>query len=444
MCEKLPITSIEQFHLNDDSTDLPNVICCDIEVSGAVDIELANAALQQVLGRHPLVYARQQGKHWVLDPKLKEQCQFEVLNELDTDQNGVCRKRVAQPNGALFRPVMVCGQQTTQLCFRVHHSICDGLGGLQFVIDWLSTYHRLHDGSKKPRSRKTNAAMLAQRNHLRLLTRQFIGKLWLQPIAIFGASKFMFRSVVPVGQSSPLPQGDSTEQTGGDFQVLQADLDEAEFAVLKQRSSQANVNTNELILRAVFLAIHQVRKQMGLHRKNEWLRLIVPINIRDFADRRLPAANRATLVQIDRNDRDFADPEKLIAGLNRELGVIKRCNLEKTFLLILRIFSAFPGAIARSAKRDICRATSVVTNLGAPFERVKLARVDGKLQAGNLILEGVRLIVPLRPKTAVGFAVLRYAGRQVLCLHFDPRQIDQEMAQKIMDLVLQDLRREQN
>ena len=38
------------------------------------------------------------------------------------------------------------------------------------------------------------------------------------------------------------------------------------------------------------------------------------MSIRDFADRRLPAANRATLVQLDRSDRDFADPEGMIWG----------------------------------------------------------------------------------------------------------------------------------
>ncbi len=143
------------------------------------------------------------------------------------------------------------------------------------------------------------------------------------------------------------------------------------------------------------------------------------------------------MVQLDRTDRDFNDPKGLLWGLNYELTNIRKWNLEKTFLVLVRCFSVIPGWIGRIAAKDICRATSVLTNLGNPFDRLKLQRVDGKLQSGNLILDDVKLVVPLRRNTPVGFATLRYAGEQKICLHFDPVEIDCYEAQVLMEKVFQ-------
>ena len=94
----------------------------------------------------------------------------------------------------LMQPLNDC----THLGFRTHHAAMDGGGGLQFVSDWLLTYHRISIGRDKPRSRTTDIGGLRHRNHLRLLNRRFLGTLWIQPIAVFGASKFLFRRVQPV------------------------------------------------------------------------------------------------------------------------------------------------------------------------------------------------------------------------------------------------------
>ena len=66
---------------------------------------------------------------------------------------------------------------------------------------------------------------------------------------------------------------------------------------------------------------------------------------------------------------------------------------------------------------------------------MKLERIDGKMRAGNLVVEDVDLIVPLRRQTPIGFALLRYNGQQKLCMHFDPLQIERSQAEEIMDLV---------
>lgn len=432
---RLPVTSIERYHLCDDTVQNPNVIACELTFSGELDLDIATSAVRDVARRHPMVYARLEERRWRrnvwnIDPANIDELQIEVVSPQSGDLRVIEPKQTAGTR-ILFEELE---NGLSRLSFRTHHASMDGGGGLQLVNDWLLAYERISSGSEKPKSRRTDIELLRKRNHLRLLNREFIAKLWVQPVAMLGAIKFLFRRVVTIAETD-LPVTGS-EAGLRDFQVISHCFDAGQATRLKVEASDTRATINELVLRAVFLGLHQYRKKRKLHKKNEWLRLIIPINIRDYADRRLPAANRATLVQLDRTDLHFSSPARMIWGLNYELGFVRRWNLVKTFLLGLRWLSVIPGLVPRMARKDVCRATSVVTNLGAPFERNKLDRIDGKLRSGGLIVHDVNLIVPLRSGTPIGFAVVRYAGQMYFDMHFDPKQLRRETAREIMDLVV--------
>lgn len=434
MSTQLKVTSIERYHLCDDTTQNPNVIGCELLVSGHVDRDMATSALREIAQRHPTIHARLKQRHWVLDP-----ADVALLNWRVIESNSVEDLRKIDLDQGLATRFLLCREgDLTRIVFQTHHAMMDGGGGLQIVNDWLLAYHRISTRSDKPKSRETNPEILPARNDLRLLSRGFLSKLWIQPVAILGASKFLFRRVTAITEGLNQP-GAAAEPSG--FQVLCESLAVETVGRLKQEASASNATVNELILRAVFLGMHQFRRNHNLHERNEWLRLIIPMSMRDFADRRLPACNRATIVQLDRKDRDFADPAGMVGGLNCELGNIKSWNLERTFPLVVRMLSYLPGFLARSARKDVCRATSVVTNLGAPFERSKLERIGGKLRSGNLIVEDVGLIVPLRQQTPIGFALMRYNGQQKICMHFDPCQIERQHAAEILQEVVQCLKK---
>ena len=433
MTQRLRVTSIERYHLSDDTPQNPNVIVCDLHVRGDVDLEIATSALREVAKRHPMISARLEGSEWNIAPSNADLVSWEVCGVAESRQEKGDLRTIDIANGLACRFLLRQQEAGALLSFRLHHAAADGGGGLQAVSDWLVTYHRLKTSETNPRSRDTDPKMLPQRNHLHLLSRKFIFKLWVQPIAILGATKFLFRRIQPVKPRDPT-QSNSLPK---DFTTLQAALNAGQLARLKQEAEACNTTVNEMILRALFLALHDFRKSYGYYKAGEWLRLIVPVSIRSFSDRRLSASNRASMVQLDRTDRDFNDPKGLLWGLNYELTNIRKWNLEKTFLVLVRCFSVIPGWIGRIAAKDICRATSVLTNLGNPFDRLKLQRIDGKLQSGNLILDDVKLVVPLRRNTPVGFATLRYAGEQKICLHFDPVEIDCYEAQVLMEKVFQ-------
>ncbi len=442
LSELLTLTSIEQYHLADDRPQYPNVIACDLLVAGSVDRDIATLALRAAARDHLLICARLQRPAW-RRPRWKiDECQADELNWQKLPSYG------EHPGGLAcidldqgFPGQFWWGEEPerTRLSFRTHHAAMDGGGGLQIVIDWMLHYQRISAGADLPRARRVDSGLLRRRNHLRLFTREFIGKLWIQPIAVLGASKFLFRRVTSLAQ---VADGNTNSATGpaGESRLMSASLNNDQLQRLKQQANDRSATVNVLVLAAVFRALHQLRKRHGWYEEREWLRLVIPISIRDFADRRLPAANRATMVQLDRTDRDLEDPDGLVWGINHELGNIRDWNLEKTILLALKWMSLVPGWIRWIAGRPVCRATSVVTNLGAPLERVKLDRDDqGRLITGNLVIDDVQLTVPIRPRTPAGFAVVRYANRQNIDLHFDPGQIEPLIAAELLDLTVRNL-----
>lgn len=426
----LPLSSVEQYHLADDSRRFPNVISCDLLVTGKPDSAQALAALRSTTARHLMTCARLESRGW-RKPAWHIDTQFadgHRIIEGPTESRFIDLR--SSPPGQM---IVTDEGDRTRLSFRVHHAAIDGAGGLQVVSDWMQAYHRLIHGTAQPRSRTVDQSLLQKRNNLGLFKRQFLSRLWIQPIAMMGAFKFLLRKVTTVAPLDDSPDG--TDEPSPTVQ-LNIELDALRYGRLREVAAKNRATINELVLHAIFRSIHQLRKERKWHSDGEWIRLVIPMNIRDFADRRMAAANRATVVQLDRTDRDFSDDAGLLWGINYELGNIRRWNLEKTFLLILKWMSIVPGTIQRSVRRPVCRATSVVTNLGTPLERVKLPTDEqGRLMVGDLLVEDVELTVPLRPLTPLGFAVMRYGNRQKINLHFDSGLVPVDVAEQLMSLL---------
>lgn len=333
-------------------------------------------------------------------------------------------------------------EQGWDIVFQAHHAALDGLGGLQMVSEWMIAYANELNPGKKTSLRRLDTGQLARRNHLGIFSRQFLSRLHCQPLAIFGAGKFFWRQVTPL-----LPtcgENSSSETIGAQLPAGYPKLEsrilrETSLQRLKASAKRQHVSLHAILLQELLLTMHQWRKEKGFYRENERLRLMIPMSIRTASDRRLPAANRATIVQIDRSDRHFNNRDQMLYWINDELGFVRRCHLQYTYLILARVFALFPRLMRRMAWSPRCRATSAITNLGSPFDRLKLPREQNKIRAGDLVLEDFDLVVPLRPATPVGFAVAGYAEKFKISMHFDPRILGQDQAISLIDLFVQRL-----
>jgi len=269
---------------------------------------------------------------------------------------------------------------------------------------------------------------LRERNRLGLLKRKYLLNLWRQGIGLFGASKFLFRRFATI----QAPSGRVDESNTGFPSYEVASWNESELAALRSFVRREKISVNDWLLAALFLGLHQWHEEQFGIGLDGWNRLIVPINLRTSEDRLLPAANRASLVQLDRRPQQESDQLALAKGISYELGLIRDWQLDRMFLLLVRGMSISDAWLRSAVGRQKPRATSMLTNVGKPLLRLGLPLQEGRVLAGGLRLELLDVIGPIRYGMPLSFAVAEYAGDLRMTAHFDRQRLRSEQVQALV------------
>lgn len=433
----LPLTSMERFHLHDQTARFPNTICCRLIFDGVINPEFADQATRVAVDRHPImgsVVDCKNGKpFWSFQPKnyLPENWQEPWSENAVFDPSG----------GPGLQLVSRCSDSKTAFWLQVNHAVCDGVGAVSFISDWLKIYHNLHAGLEATyKLRKLNNRQLLTRDNLGLLKRKYLRHLWKQPVGLYGTAKFLFRKVAEIdgdgNGAQEMVDWDHAKQPA----VLGIWLDEQSSDLLAKAAGDKGVTLNTYLLAHFYIHLAAWLRQHRPAQAKKWMRIIHPFNLRDYSHRRMPATNRVAIVQIDRCHRDLDDFDRLLRGLDQEIGVINDWELGKLFLIAIRAMSWLPGMLKRSARSEKCRGTCVFTSLSEPFGRSGLPvenRAAGQsqpaqLRIGNLLLDTFDFMGPVRHGTPINLIVLRHLGRLRFSFHYDPRILDRDTAEQFL------------
>jgi hypothetical protein len=150
----------------------------------------------------------------------------------------------------------------------------------------------------------------------------------------------------------------------------------------------------------------------------------------------MPAANAVTMLFLDRQEREFSNPDELLQKIHQETEWIKRTEQKHFLLLTLNIRDRLPGGIGWELKSPKCRATAVLSNLGKVFESLSfMRRHDGRFFVGNAVLEEIDATPPIRSGTLVSFSALTYANRLRLILRYDAKNMTAEQANNLLQIL---------
>jgi len=430
----LQLTHFEELMYWENHPAYPCNVFVRARFSGKLHRGDVETALLLALGRHPLLRSKieRRGRRWfwVLSEEKPELTWTDLPHGPGDDFPSSTHINLQEEIG--LRVCVHSGTQTSDMTLQFHHSCCDGAGFLAFLQDWLVFYARQRgaelDESRLPNydpRRLSNRARygLTWWKLLKLLPRQLIG--------LQGVKQFMARAPQPLHPHSAHPTGQSppAQYPSGARHVFTVD----ETIRFRQIAQLQNVTTNDLLARNLFLAIFQWRQEQGLGIDHEWLRMMVPMDLRTAADREMPAANIVSSVFLDRRSIDSMDSEQLLASIHDEMQLIKRNQLGLTFLFSLRLFDWLPGGIRKSVKTDRCTISFIFTNVGKALARTPLPKRSGRLLAGDVMLEGLQALVPLRPYNCAAFCVHQYAGKLVMDLHYDSGVLASDHARRIIE-----------
>jgi hypothetical protein len=197
---------------------------------------------------------------------------------------------------------------------------------------------------------------------------------------------------------------------------------------LRDAANSWGVTLNDLLLRDLFLTLehwNRPQRPFSLQRFSQrpWLRILMPTDLRSGEDYEMPAANLTGYTFLARKIRDCAWPSELLQSIRNETAMIKHRRSGAAFMDTIFLASQVRWLLPFFLSRNRCLATAVHSNVADPSRRftAQFPRESGQIVCGNLVLEEITGVPPLRAKTRATFSISQYNRRLAISLRCDPR-----------------------
>ncbi|MDR1269550.1 MAG: hypothetical protein LBK82_08500 [Planctomycetaceae bacterium] len=435
----IPFTIFEKYMLLDDKPAYPMDSFRFLLFSGRLNFSYFAASITTVVRYHPMlrsIVRQDQRGHFFWE---EVDCPVFIRKI-----RGPIAARYPNPeaihlfNEPGFKVYFVEERNQTSVLFQFHHSVSDGIGEMQVIADILSDYVIRFQGDVPPENpRNLDPELLLQRGSTGLTLKKYFRFFFSSAVTTY---QLLFRFPTPLAPHVPL----NTNIPAKDYLAFCADeLTREETQNYFDRAKQNDVTVNDLLLCDLFLTMGVWRKKWFVPHGNPCLRISVPMNLRTESLKNMPAANAVTMLFLDRKERDFSDPDRLLKQIHQETDWIKRTEQKHILLLSLKIRDRLPGGINYELKSQKCRATAVLSNLGRIFESLPfMRRHDGRLFIGNAVLEEIDAAPPIRSGTLISFSALTYANQLRLILRYDTKNMTTEQANDLLRIFFSFLKSE--
>jgi NRPS condensation-like uncharacterized protein len=427
-----PLSTLEEYMLLDDSPAYPMVMLGMFRFSGHLERSVLERALFETLGRYPLLtsIARRKGcKGW-------EWVDAGLGHEYIRWHEGVEKLFPLMPFDIRLRPGFFLAINRTEggtdLLFHFHHSCCDGRTAFVFVGDFILAYAALLGPAPGKRMRR-NAD-----NEPQAPLDRVKGVQWQELAGIVRAffmqcahaGQFLLRAPIPliphrpVSADGPLPPDYPAWCT--------LFFDKTETSRLVAAARRRGVMRNDLIARDLFLAVGDWKKRHAPASARDWLRIIMPVDLRRTDESPRLTGNRASIIFLDQRYGNLNDSERLLGDILGETALIRTARLGFTFLRLISLARVFPWLLEFCMKQEKCQGTCVMTNLGRVFNLLRVPREDGRVVLGDAVLESIEGIAATRKFISGGFAVLDYGHRLSVTLNYDTRVLTKIQADDLL------------
>ncbi len=403
--------------------------------SGEVDYERLKAAWNQALSRHPLLTANIAGSAaapcWVSGQSSPDQIKQQTrVTPVESFIGSPINLRT-DPGARLL---VNSGGNETRFLFQFHHACCDGNGAMRFIADLLAAYAS-NDNSAGSATGfpPLDLQLLQRRGDFRAgapCRQHWPGRLIAKAREAYGFHTCRPQLLV----SSTTVAAQSAEDAifrGFESRLLTLE----QSLAIADSAGRLGVSVNDVALALAFQTIAQWNDRRTDDSSDAFLRIVVPTDLRDRSDIRLSAANRMSLYFLARRPSDCRNLDQLLTGIHQEMSYVKRCRVGLDLLHALRALHGFPAAVRGYLRLRRSVATAIVTNLSDPSRHAhrRMPRDAGRLVVGNMVLERIGAVPPLRPGTRIGIAVGCYADRISLSARCDPRWFTSEDTSRFLD-----------
>jgi len=414
----------------DDSPQYPMAFCLETIVSGQFDQEPFELALKSALDRHPLLQAtvrrRWNRYQWVHAPVTTLPLDWDVSPSAVPPLP--CQIDITKRPGIQIWVRELDGEFL--VVWQFHHACCDGIGSLQFIGDVFAHYgiKTAQQDQSRPTLQDLDHNLLKHRGDLISAGKSHSTSDLSVSTLIRRFRRLVGRRTMPL--ASP-PRQAKTELRP---LMLTEVLDRTTLKMLNRFASNNDVNLNSLLLREMFLTLKDWNEAFAEMKENQWLRLGMPLNMRMHEHDKIPACNMVSIMFIPRTAEDFLDEDKLLLGIQTQTLKILHNRLGNLVLSGIRRARKVPGLLRLVLKSKRPFATAILANLGEVRKHLggEFPHLAGRCVAGNIVIEHVGGVAPIRPGTLMAVSIGVYGRQLMINMNCDQNYLSQSQSQQLM------------
>lgn len=438
----IPLTAFEEHMLLDDRPSHPMAIIARFDFIDAAPPSNLEDAFRKALETEPLLTARVRCRRWSrpcwtesLPPRLVRSRTSRIADD-SIEWTGPL-PRLDPRTGPVLHAEVIEHDAGWSILLAVHHAASDGLGIIGFLERWLL----VAEGKRSRWRREPDATMtaLGTRGRVASSWAEFARMLPKLAKGLEGVGEFVRHDVVELSASTDGACPTSTPRVDAAWRplILSTTLEEDVVAGLECAARAHSVSVNDLLATSLLVSIGAQASQTT----TKWIRVAIPMSLRTKDDHVLPAANRVSMVFLDRQPEDRHDPVRLAVSVRDQMEIIRDHALGHIFPMSLEVGRMLPGGLGRSANRPKPQCTAVLSNVGRLFHRSPLADADGTIRVGEGRLSGWWGVPPIRPGTALAVGTHETCDRRTVAFHVDRTRLPTDAARHLLKAMVAELQR---
>ncbi len=421
---------------------------------GRVDPELLQRALTRAAAYEPLLFARVVGRcgklYWDVDKETAP-----VRLEVSRVSASVANMRQGiieleyfnlKKDASGFR--LVIGVDGFTLYVPTQHSLVDGCGITRFIGSVFDFYE---DELRRARSEKGEApfetcidsSILPIPEELK--NREKINVVYKgTPPSFWSVLRFAVRetflwfarrpwNVAPLLRKRKRPVSDKDESTKDEStkderpKIYWRCIPREDVERLRRLSKKIGVTFNTTLTSLAYGAFEKWRRSFDDPNADRRLRVLMPVNLRQSDQARMPLANMIGYVFLDRASGVCGEiSERFLRDLNAQTAFIVDNSVGLCFVAGTRFFRKIPFALRFLTSSFFCHATYVFSNLGQVgycfaqkrFRDAKTIVIEGELKLLRMI--GAP---PIRPNTPVSIGAISVENEVTLNFCIDDKVV---------------------
>jgi hypothetical protein len=222
-------------------------------------------------------------------------------------------------------------------------------------------------------------------------------------------------------------------------------FDREQYRQLRLAAQSRGQIVNDMLLAKLFETLHELNRQRKFFWKRNHACVMMPLNLREPEDNDISCCNVVAHSFVRRSRQQIQEQEKFHRQLGNELLQIKHERHKIRFMHLLAGGQHFyPRTMKFCLNAKRCIATAILSNTGDPTRQFHAVFPveNGALRCGNLLLEDLSGVPPLRPGTSATISIFTYRRVLKICLRCDPNQFSEADSRVVLDAYVANLNTE--